>query len=221
MIAGPSRQSLTVGVARALPPFLLGFDVLAPVSEEMLDAAAAHSFRWVGRYLGTIGAGERDRIFRRGIGILPYTVAVTRTHLSAVTGHADGEAASDEADAIGCAPLVHVPIDLELPLAGSDCASHVDAFARALRGRGRNAALYVGVPQPLTSAELFARVPDRYIKGGGRIEDRFGALAEPECGWSALQLEPLERVTLAGVAVDVAVSKLDYRGRALNLWWPA
>jgi hypothetical protein len=210
-----------VGAARALPPFWLGFDVLQPCSDAMLADANARGFKWVGRYLNNLTEAERDRIFAAGLGILPYTEAMTGEPLSAVQGAAYGARMADAAAALATPPTVHVAIDLELPAAGSRVADHVNAFSRVLENARFGAALYVGAPQPLTSVELFHLIPNRYIKGGGRIVDAGGALAEPTCGWCAIQLEPLDLFELGDVRVDVAISKLDYEGRALTLWWPS
>jgi hypothetical protein len=211
---------MTVGVARAAAPFLLGFDVLAPPTEGMLQAATARGMRFCGAYLDTLTAATRDRIFHYGFGILPYTAALVHEPLSILTGRARGVWANERAAALEMPTSVHVGIDLELPAAGSDCGGHVDAMAVTLQAAQRGAALYVGVPQPLTGRQLFALLPDRYIKGAGRVVDAADNLAEPGCGWAALQLEPVEGLLLAGVKVDVEVTKIDYEGRALVLWWP-
>jgi hypothetical protein len=201
------------GVARACAPFLLGFDVLEPVTEPMLQAATARGFQWIGRYLETLKPAERDLIFRYGFGIAPLLEAMTVQVLTAATGSARGELADAQASAIGTPLGVHVTIDLELPRAGSDVLGHVDALAdRILSGR-RGAALYVGVPQPLDGANLFAARPNRYWRGAGDVP-------EPACGWAALQLEPLEGVVLAGTKVDVDVSQADRFSRVLTMWWP-
>ena len=209
-----------VGVARAAAPFKLGFDILQPCTPEMLSDAIGHGMIWVGRYLNNLSPAERDLIFSAGLGILPYTEAMTREPLSASTGTTYGYTMAGAALDLDMPAGVHIAIDLELPDARSNAAAHVNAMASELLAHGYGAALYVGVPQPLTSRELYALRPNRYIKGGGRITDVFGSLAEPTCGWAALQLEPLESLTLGGVAVDVEVTKLDYQGRALTLWWP-
>jgi hypothetical protein len=209
-----------VGLARVLPPFFLGFDVLQPCSDAMLSDAMGHGFRFVGRYLNNLTHDERDRIFAAGFGILPYTEAPTVAPLTSATGAYYGRAMVNAAALLAMPAGVHVAIDLEDPAEGSDCAAHVNAMAAALVAGGYGAALYVGNPQPLTGAELFALRPNRYIKAAGRVVDRFGHLAEPACDWCVLQLEPLEGETLGGVAVDIEVSKFDYEGRALTLWWP-
>lgn len=207
-------MSSIVGTARPLAPFQLGFDVLSPVTEAMLQEATARGMTWVGRYLNVLSPSEVTLLFDYGMGILPYTEAMTSAPLTDATGRSYGKACAAHAATLGIPEGVHVAIDLEAPAEGSDAAHHVNAMSEILRGQGRPSALYVGVPQPLSGPELFRLAPNRYIKGGG-------AAAEPPCGWSAIQLEPLEGLTLAGVKVDVEVSKFDYLGRALMLWWGA
>jgi len=219
---------MNIGNARPAPPFLLGFDVLSPLTDDMLRDAVARGLGFCGRYVNNLTPDERDRIFGFGLPILLYTEALTKVQLSEASGRNYGHSMAVSASLLSVPNSVDVVIDLDLPAAGSDVAAHVDAMAIALdaptlaAGVGSyGAALYVGAPQPLTSAELFALRPNRYVKGGGRIVDARGELAEPACGWAALQLEPLEGVELAGVKVDVEVTKLDYEGRALVLWWPS
>ncbi len=175
---------MTVGVAHACPPFLLGFDVLAPASDAVLDDAFDRGLRWGGRYLNNLTPAERDRFFARGLGILPYTEAMTGEPLDAATGVRYGVAMSARAASLEMPGGVHVGIDLESPMSGSLVGEHVNAMADALVAHKLSAALYVGAPQPLRSHELFLLKPNRYIKGAGRIVDAYGALAEPDCGWA-------------------------------------
>jgi hypothetical protein len=203
---------MSVGIARACPPFLLGFDCLTPVNEEIATQAAARGLRWVGQYLEVLTPATRDLIWAHDLGIAPLTEAETSRPLSVQTGADRGALAVAQCEGLEMAPTVHVTIDLELPYGGSDCPGHVNAFSDRLLKAYFAAALYVGVPEPLNAPQLFALRPNRYWKGGGQVP-------EPHCGWSALQLEPLEGLVLAGTRVDVNVSKLDYFGRAMTMWW--
>lgn len=214
---------MTIGVARALPPFWLGFDCLGEITDAMLDEAPTHNFKWCARYLENLTPAERDRIFARGLGILPLTEATVKEPLTAGTGLQRGAQTITHARALEMPPGPHIVIDFEAPAAGSDAPAHINNMAAIFTapGAGFGAALYVAVPQTLGSGELFSLKTNRYIKGGGRIVDRFGNLAEPQCGWCAVQLEPLEGIKLAGKPVDVQISKLDYLGRGLTLWWPS
>lgn len=210
----------SIGVARPAEPYLLGFDCLAPVTRAMILDVRSYGFQWVGRYLEVLTVAERDLIFGAGLAIAPLTEATVKEVLTRTTGTARGVQTRDRASSLGMPAGVSIAIDFESPMAGGDVAAHVDAMAVEIRGGSYGAALYIGSPQPLTSAALFSLLPAPYWRGAGRIVDAAGELAEPECGWAAIQLSPLERAELAGVKVDVDVTQTDYRGRTLTMWWP-
>lgn len=203
-------------------PFWLGFDCYAKVTEPMLQEATASGLKCAGRYLANLDAAEVDLCWRYGFPLLVYLEAMVRTPLSAAAGTQYGRLAAGRAGDLGIAPGVHLCIDLEDPAPGSEPAGFVNAIAAQLASVGCKSALYLGVPPPgLTSSQVFALAPDRYIKGAGRLlEPDMLNVLEPPCGWAAIQLEPLEHMTLAGIPVDTFVTKLDYEGRALMLWGP-
>jgi hypothetical protein len=210
------------GRAVVLPPFVRGFDVYGRCTEAMLREATAKGYGAAGRYLQTLDPGERDLHWQYGFPILLYLVAMTKTPLSVQTGVQYGQVARGKAVSLGVAPGVHLCIDLEDAAPGSDEGGHTNALATQLAGGGWPSALYLGAPPPkLTSSQVFALKPERYIKGGGRLlePDELNVL-EPPCGWAAIQLEPLEHDTLDGVKVDTWISKYDYMGRSLHLWGP-
>lgn len=211
-----------VGVARLVEPFVLGFDCLQLVTPAMLDEASAYRFEFVAQYLEVLARSPatRDLIFSRGMAILPLTEATVQEPLSQQTGRDRGVQTVARARSLNMPATVDIVIDLEDPAAGSNVPEHVDAMSVEISGP-YGSALYVAVPQPLTGHELYELHPPRYIKGGGRVVDRNGAIAEPDCGWCAIQLEPLEYADLAGQRVDVIVTKRDYRGRGLTLWYPS
>lgn len=209
-----------VGVARVATPYMLGFDCLTEVTDAMLAEAGSYRFEWVGRYLEILTIAERNRIFAAGLAIAPLTEATTKDVLTATTGTVRGVQTRDRASSLAMPPAVSIVIDFEDPMAGSNVPAHVNAMAAEIRGGHYGAALYLGEPEPLTSAEVFALSPFPYWKGAGRLVDASGGLVEPACGWACLQLSPLEGATLAGVPVDVNVTQRDYKGRSLVLWWP-
>lgn len=211
---------MSLGIARPAEPFMLGFDCLTPITRAMLADVRSYGFQWVGRYLENLEADERDLIFGAGLAIAPLTEATTREVLTRTTGTVRGVQTRDRASSLGMPAGVSIAIDFEAPMAGGDVAAHVDAMAVEIRGGSYGAALYVGVPQPLTSASLFSLLPLPYWKGAGRIVDAAGELAEPGCGWAILQLEPLQRAELAGRHVDVNVTQADYQCRTFTMWWP-
>ena len=88
----------------------------------------------------------------------------------------------------------------------------IDAWAAAILAAGWMPCLYVGVPQPLTSDELWKLKVQRYWKGQGSVRDRNNALAEPSgCGWCMTQMFP--SVTRGSVLIDANMVGQDFRKR--------
>lgn len=91
-------------------------------------------------------------------------------------------------------------------------AGMINAWADAVTKAGWMACLYVGVPQPFTSDELWKLKVVRYWKGQGSVRDRKNALAEPVgCGWTMTQMFP--SVTRGGVLVDCNMVGQDFKKR--------
>ncbi len=118
--------------------------------------------------------------------------------------------------ALGLPPGTTVFLDLEgLKAFKTDPAvliEKINAWADAVAKAGFVPGLYVGVPQPLTSQELYALRVQRYWRGQGSVRDRFNALAEPSgCGWCMTQMYP--SITRGNTWVDCNMVGQDYRGR--------
>ena len=203
-----------IGVARDAAPYLLGFDCLVPKTAAMLADAKARGLSWCGCYLETLNASQRDLVFSYDMAIALLTEADTFDVLTATIGTAKGLLAAKAARALAAPLGVHVTIDYEDPKAGSQSAAYINAKSDSLEAGGYPACFYAGEPDPLTAAATYNTHPRRYWKGGG-------AVPEPQCGWCVLQLEPLQGLELGGVAVDVDVTKADYEGRVLTLWYPS
>jgi hypothetical protein len=201
------------GVARPALPFALGFDCYEPVSNQTARIAKADGFTWVGRYLENLTVAERDSIFGAGLGIALLTQATTDVALSAATGAQQGRAEVLRALKLAVPPSVHITGDNEAAFPGSDVPAHSDAFVSAVRAGGYDGAMYVGAPQTLDAAQLYACLADRYWRAGSLVP-------EPACGWCIIQLSPLDRTMFGGQRVDVDVTCLDFRGRAMVMWWP-
>lgn len=92
------------------------------------------------------------------------------------------------------------------------------AWATAIVGAGYVAGLYMGVPQPLTSAEAMALPFTRYWKGQGSLRDRSNALVEPACGFCMTQMYP--SITRGGVLIDANIVGQDFRGRVPTACFP-
>ena len=92
----------------------------------------------------------------------------------------------------------------------------VTDWAVAIAAAGYIPGLYVGVPQPFTSDELWKLPVQRYWRGQGSVRDRNNSLAEPTgCGWCMTQMYP--SVMRAGVLVDCNMVGQDYKGRVPNM----
>lgn len=190
----------------------LGFSLRGTrVQAQALRGAGVEGF--IG-YLGAMTEPRLDDVLATGMGFMPVTFA----------GEYD-DGAKDEITqlrALGVPAGVTVWLDLEgmkafrTPVV--ELATKINAWAVAILDGGWQPGLYVGAPQPFTSAELYALKVVRYWWGLGRCSDRHGQLAEPACGWSMIQQFHGERSGLlwrgTGILVDSNSSQKDYRGRA-------
>jgi hypothetical protein len=87
--------------------------------------------------------------------------------------------------------------------------------ADVLAGGGDLPVAYVGAGLGLSSGELYALRTPRYWRGMSRVVDREGELAEPSCGWCAVQQYP-DNLAIGGAKVDVSVIGLDFKKRGLT-----
>ena len=159
-------------------------------------------------YLGVINAQRMGYLLAQGLAFMPVTLA--------------GEYEDGPADEVGQLAALGIPpgctvwLDLEgLTAFHADpptLIAKINAWADGIAAAGYMPGLYVGSPQPLTSAELYALHVTRYWRGQGRIVDRHNALAEPwGCGWTMTQAFP--SVTWGGTLIDVSIVGQDYEAR--------
>lgn len=157
-------------------------------------------------YLGAAGPDLAKECLDAGLGVMGVTFG----------GAYDGKAAVAQMKALGLPAGTSCFLDLEGPATMTasvgDLIAKINTWADILAGAGYLPCLYVGVPQPFTSAELYGLRVVRYWRGQGRIVDRNGQLAEPSCGWCMTQMWP--SVFWGGVYVDVDVVGHDYHSRA-------
>lgn len=159
-------------------------------------------------YLGVITPARVAMVLDAGMAFIPVTLAGE---------YEDGP--NDELaqlKALGIPSGATVFLDLEgLKAFKSDpvqLAAKIDAWAMAILAAGYIPGLYVGVPQPFTSQELWSLKVQRYWRGQGSVRDRKNDLAEPSgCGWCMTQMFP--SVTWGNVLVDANMVGQDYRGR--------
>ncbi len=176
-------------------------------------AAQANALRDAGAdalagYLGVINAERVGYVLAAGLGYIPVTLAGE---------YNDGP--NDEIaqlKSLGIPGGVTVFLDLEgMAAFKSDpvaLAAKIDDWGMKVAAAGYIPGLYVGVPQPFTSQELWSLKVQRYWRGQGSVRDRNNALAEPSgCGWCMTQMFPSH--SRGGVWVDSNMVGQDYRGR--------
>ncbi len=162
-------------------------------------------------YLGAMSKTRLAAVLAAGMGYMPVTFAGE---------YSDGP--QDELlqlAALGVPKGVTVWLDLEgLTAWKSDpikLIQMIEDWAAPIVDAGYIAGLYAGVPQPLTSEELWKlKGITRYWKGQGRQVDRFGNLSEPSgCGWCMTQMFPSFYMGNPPTWVDANIVGQDYRGR--------
>ncbi len=175
------------------------------VQAALLEAAGANA---VAGYLGVMTKERLEAVLGSGMAYLPVTLA----------GEYNDGAADEIAQLknLGIPASVTVFLDMEgMAAFHTDpkvLIAKVNAWSEDILGAGYVPGLYVGVPQPLTSMELWKLKSQRYWRGQGSIRDRYDALAEPAgCGWCMTQVYP--SVTLGTVLVDCNMVGQDYKGR--------
>lgn len=183
-------------------------------SVQAIDAAHAKALKAAGidfceRYLGSLTRAELDAITGAGLACMVVTFA----------DQFDGHASAAQCDALGLPKGCTVFLDVEGQAAWKMdpvvLAGKINAWADAIKAAGFEPGIYVGVPQPLTSDELFNLRVVRYWRGIGRVTDRHGNLSEPTCGYCMHQCNDSQMV--AGVWADFDFIEKDYSGR-LPTW---
>lgn len=168
-------------------------------------------------YLGSVSASRLAAILGAGLAFMPVTLA----------GEYEDGAADEVAQlrALGIPAGTSVWLDLEGMTAWksspSILAAKINEWAKTIAAGGWMPCLYVGAPQPFTSAELSKLAVVRYWWGLGRCVDRYGALAEPDCGWCMIQHYHGQPNGMfwrdTGIFVDANGIQCDYRKR-LPAW---
>ncbi len=160
-------------------------------------------------YLGSINSSRVAHVIDSGMAFMPVTFADSY----------DTTLVKRELTTLALPQGVTVWLDLEGKKAYDTdphmLAQKVNMWADAVVSLGYEAGIYVGSPQPFTSAELWSLKVTRYWRAPARVVDRHGALADPNGGWCMAQLWP--SIMLGGVWVDVDYIQQDYRGR-LPTW---
>jgi len=187
-------------------------------SVQVIDGAHAQALKDWGmdfaiRYLGSVTSYEVDTILNADLAFMPVTFGLKHgTPLHQALGLMYGDRSSKQAKAIGIPSGATVWLDLEdCTGTAQEISAFVNAWASVVKGEGFMPGLYVGAGAVLSSAELYALGVVRYWQSLSKEIDQRGQLAEPNCGWSMIQLFP--SVTIEGVFVDVDVIQQDYKNR--------
>lgn len=174
----------------------------------------AHGAEFYTPYLGVCTRERVQYLSDVGIAIMPVTLGLTKTHPERF----DGPAIVRDVKALATPPGCHVILDMEdvLGIPPDYLSQKLNEINVCLRGEGYRCGIYVGLPQCLTSEELWQLTSDFYWKAPGRTIDRFGALAEPTgCGFGAYQC--WDTIMVGGLGVDVDFIQKDFKGR-LPYW---
>jgi hypothetical protein len=182
----------------------LGTDSLELVdTAEKAAGLRAAGIDFVLQYLGTATASSVNVVLSAGLAFMPVTRA----------NHWDGPTSVTQLAALGLPQGCTVWLDVE-GVQNPDVPTliaNINAWAKAVSGAGYMAGVYVGAGALLTSQELYELTVTRYWKSQSRVQDRYGNLAEPQCGWCMLQTFP--STIVATINVDVDIVQQDYLGR--------
>ncbi len=188
-----------------------GTDSVTLVSASQALALKAHGVDFCFQYLGSATPENLQGILAAGLAFMPVTYA----------DRFNGQEAVDELTKLGVPKGCTVWLDLEglVPYQHPyETLKAARSWANELVSAGYQPGLYVGSPQPFTSAELYALPFVRYWRAPSRIVDRQGNPAEPARGWCCFQLWPSvwwpDDSHPDRVWVDVDFVQNDYRGDA-------
>lgn len=204
-------------------------------------AMAAAGVNGVALYLGAAGPVQVAACLEAGLGMIGVTFGGAYNGAAAVaqakalglpTMQPDGRAtpiALDlEGEVVGQAHAAvsyprsqhrsMIPLALHVNATVDELIQKIVAWASPVKAAGYMPILYVGVPQPFTSSELWKLPVVRYWKGQGLARDRFGNGVEPDhAGWTLTQAWP--SVLCGGVLVDFNQVSHDYAAGGRSLPW--
>ena len=163
-------------------------------------------------YLGAMTPARLEALLGAGLAFMPVTYGMAPAHYSGPTSVA-------QCRALGLPEGCSVWLDLEGLAAfhtfPATLIQEANDWAASVADAGFMPCLYVGVPQPLTSEELYALRHVRYWHGQGEVRDRYNRFANPECGWTMRQKYP--SIVRGGIKVDDNAIGPDLLGR-LPVW---
>lgn len=175
---------------------------------KIAQALAAEGVSALIGYLGAMNADRVGYLVEAGIQLGAVTFGTNVEHF-------DGATAVRQAQALGYPEGATIFLDVEgLAIFHTDPARLIDAinvWGGTVASNGYRDALYIGVPQPLDSAELYALHESLYWHGQGQVRDRQNRFADPACGWCMRQKWP--SLLRGGIKVDDNTIAPDNLGR--------
>ncbi len=182
-------------------------------TKEQAKALRASGVEGVVGYLGAMNPTRLAYVLEAGLAFMPVTYAAE---------YIDGAA-----DEIAQLRALNIPLGTSvwLDLEGMDAwnmepaklSGLINRWATDIAKSGWMPCLYVGAPQPLTSADLYALKVVRYWLGIGRCIDKTGKDSYPSCGWCMRQDWHNQGLGMmwkdTGVFVDTNAIQSDHRGR--------
>jgi hypothetical protein len=194
-------------------------DAYESVTAAQAKSLRADGFEAIGRYVEGVTQQELEWLTAAGLGVWFIIEGLASgTAPSAALGGQMVSAGLTHLHSLGVPSGVTVFGDLEGDgRASSDWIAFGNAEADAISTFKDIPGGYIGEGIGLTSRELYALRFVRYWKSGSRVVDRFDELAEPACGWAAIQGIPFDIARPDGLQIDVDALWRDYRGRAITL----
>lgn len=181
-------------------------------SAKIAAALAAEGVKCLVGYLGGINVARVQFLLDAGIAFMPVTYGMTPDHYS-------GPTSIKQAKALGYPEGGTIWLDVEgMSVWHTDPAvlmADVSSWGKDVAAAGFRDALYVGVPQPLNSVQLYSVHESLYWHGQGEVRDLKNKFADPACGWAMRQKYP--SILRGGIKVDDNTLQADSLGR-LPYW---
>jgi hypothetical protein len=194
------------------------FDTFGHITADQAKAMATDGYRAAGLYTAVCDAADLANCTSNGIGVhFIFEGLAKTTEPTPALGITQATAGIGTMRALGVPPGATYSADLEGDgRIFSDWIEYADSIASLVNKGMDISSSYIGEGTGLTSLELYQLSCVRYWKGASRVLDRHGELAEPSCGWAAIQ-GPIDVTHASGLHYDQDVLWLDYRSRSFSL----
>jgi hypothetical protein len=204
-----------------LSPAAIGIracDTFSPVSAAEAKALHDDCYRAIGLYAAVVTPATLANCLGAGLGVWFILEGLAASTVpTAAIGTAQVGAGLTRLHGLGVPVGYTLSSDLEgRANAPTNWIDYGNAIGWATKIASCIPAMYVGAGIGLTSAELMGMAPTRYWKSASKILDRFGAYAEPSCGFCCVQGSPLN-IAEGALQIDADFIFEDYEGRTFTL----